>query len=244
MDRLIEANGGLEYWNGITSISITFMFSGPALTAKGFPGHHKIKATIDTKQQRVVFHKLGNLYGVYTPSKTEVGKLDSQEPPNVRVNPRDAFRNHTQKSVWDEHNLIYFVGYAFHYYFTLPFCLRLPEFQTQELPPHTCLNGEQWRVLRVGFPDDFHTHTKIQKLYFDEGFRLRQMEYNVDIIGPRKAAHLCFDHRVFGRLVVPTFRFANIRDVGATHMTAFIIQVKDVQVNKAESSGSVGISTL
>ncbi|KAJ9605834.1 hypothetical protein H2200_009683 [Cladophialophora chaetospira] len=242
VDLIIDANGGLDYWNSVFSISTTFTFSGPALTARGFPGHHEVSISIDTKEPRVIFHRLRDLYGVWTPSRTEAGKLGSQEPPSIRLKPRDAFRGYTPQSVWDEHNLIYFVGYAMRYYFTLPFCLRLPGFQTQELPPITGPNDEQWRVLRVEFPDDFPTHTKIQKLFFDDTFRLRQMEYNVDIIGPRQTAHLCFDHRVFGQLIVPTFRFANLRVAGATHMTAFIVQVKDVQIHRTETTRSRGAS--
>ena len=244
MDRIFEANGGLDYWNSISSISTTFLFSGPALTTRGFPGHHEVSISIDTSEQKVIFHKFGDIFGVWTPSRTEVGKLNSREPPSVRVNPRDAFQGHTSQSVWDEHHLIYFVGYAFRYYFMLPFCLRLPGFRTRELPPTTGPNQEQWRVLRVEFPDEFITHTKVQNLCFDEAFRLRQMEYNVDIIGPRKTAHLCFDHRTFGQLIVPTFRFANLRHPGTTHMTAFIIQIKDVKVNERAKNLSEVASTL
>ncbi|OQU97006.1 hypothetical protein CLAIMM_03011 [Cladophialophora immunda] len=241
VDRLVEANGGLDHWNDIHSISTTFIFSGPALAAKGFPGYHEAHLTIDAKQHRVTFHKFGNIRGVYVPTRTEVGLLDMEGPLSVRDNPRAAFRGHKDTTKWDEHHLIYFVGYAFRYYFTLPFCLRLPSFKTWEMDPHECDNGEIWRVLKVEFPDDFPTHTKIQHLYFDERYRLRRMDYNVDIIGERKASHLCFDHQVYDHLIVPTFRFANIRAAGASHMNAFVIQIKDVQVHKAlPQNGELG----
>ncbi|KIW16100.1 hypothetical protein PV08_06151 [Exophiala spinifera] len=238
IERLIEANGGQKYWESIQSIAVDFYFSGPALEGRGFPGIHEVSLTIDTKQSKVVFHKFGNIRGVYTPSRTEVGPLDSQEPLSIRDNPRDGFRGYSQTTPWDEHNLIYFVGYAFQYYLAMPFCFRMPGFKTRELETHERPNGERWRVLNVEFPDDFITHSKSQNLFFDQGYRLRRMEYNVEIINSPSAAHLCFDHKSFGKLIVPTFRYVGMRDAGVSHMCAFVIQMKDVQVKlKGEIGG-------
>ena len=170
---------------------------------------------------------------MYTPTRTEVGLVGNDKPLDVRDNPRDSFKGHIESTPWDEHHLVYFVGYAFNYYFALPFCLRLPSYQTSELDPVQRPNGEDWRVLKVQFPDDFITHTKNQLLLFDEAYRLRQMEYHVDVIGgERKAHHVCFDHAVCDHLIVPTFRFANLEQAGLSHMNAFKIQIKDVQVHK------------
>ena len=151
------------------------MLSGPSLSRKGWPGHYEIDITIDVGMQRVIFHKFGNLRGFWTPSRTEVGFLGSKDPLTVRENPRAAFQDRERITRWDEHQLFYFFGYALRYYFTLPFCLRLPGFKTWEMEPMKVSNDQTWRVLKVEFPEDFITHTKIQQLYFDQEFRLRRM---------------------------------------------------------------------
>ncbi|KAH8802553.1 hypothetical protein F5884DRAFT_903214 [Xylogone sp. PMI_703] len=232
LQSIIQANGGLENWDNIQSITTTFMFSGPTLTLKGFPGHHEVKAVIDTKAQKVTFEKLGNICGTYMPTRTEVGLLGSGTSLDVREQPKRAFKNHTVNTQWDQHHLLYFLGYAIWYYFNMPFCFLLPGFHTEELNQQERENGEVWRVLQVTFPEHFPTHTKVQRLYFDQQYRLRRMEYQVDIIAPIPTSHLCYDHRIFDGLILPTFRFANLFPPAISNTTAFTIQVMDVEVNK------------
>lgn len=230
---MIEANGGAKNWESLQSISVTFTFSGPTLTRKGYPGHHEAQIVIDTKSQKVEFKKFGNIYGTYTPAKTEVGTLGSAAPLDVRYNPRDAFKDHTPTTEWDHHDLIYFVGYAFWYYFSLPFCLLLPGVEVSETTQVECLNGETWRGLTVTFPEAMHTHTKVQGLYFDQKYRLRRMDYHVDIIGPRPVSHYCYDHKTFEGITWPTFRFVNHNSPGLENITGFVIQVSGISVSKA-----------
>ncbi len=179
---MIEANGGLDHWERIQSISVTCTVSGTTLTRKGFPGSHDIKAIIDTKAQKVEFEKFGGIRGIFTTERTFAGRVGSEAPLDARDNPRDAFKSHDMTTTWDAHNLMYFAGYAFWNYFNAPFFFRRPGFQAKEVDSYRCDNGETWRALQVTFPDNFATHCKIQQLYFDESYRLRRMDYRVDII--------------------------------------------------------------
>ena len=43
--------------------------------------------------------------------------------------------------------------------------------------------GETWRVLEVIYPDGISAHTKVQKLYFDDGFMLKRLDYVTDVLG-------------------------------------------------------------
>jgi hypothetical protein len=59
----------------------------------------------------------------------------------------------------------------------------------------------------------------------------------VDVIGKERAAnHVCFDHIVYDHLIIPTFRLAHLAAAGRSHMIAFKVQIKDVQVRKAAHS--------
>lgn len=59
LDAVIAAHGGLERWNSVRLIDVTFNYSGALLDLKGFPGHHRPTASVDAKQPRVVIQRLG-----------------------------------------------------------------------------------------------------------------------------------------------------------------------------------------
>jgi hypothetical protein len=61
LKEVVEANGGTKNWKNFQSISVSFTFSGPTLTAKGYPGLHDANKIIDKKTQRVEFKKFGNI---------------------------------------------------------------------------------------------------------------------------------------------------------------------------------------
>jgi hypothetical protein len=50
---------GLDRWNAVRWVDVTFNFSGGLLDLKGFPGHHRPTASVDVKQPRVVLQRLG-----------------------------------------------------------------------------------------------------------------------------------------------------------------------------------------
>ena len=102
---------------------------------------------------------------------------------------------------------LYFSGYALWNYFMTPHYLLWPGFETRELDSHTEA-GQTWRVLEVIYPDDFPTHCKVQKYYFDDKYRLRRLDYSVDIIKGGRAAHYLFDDTEVDGLVFPMLRRA------------------------------------
>jgi hypothetical protein len=58
LDAVIIAHGGLDRWNAVRSVDVTFNFSGGLLDLKGFPGHHRPTASVDVRQPRVVMQRL------------------------------------------------------------------------------------------------------------------------------------------------------------------------------------------
>src|SRR5713226_5882296 len=87
-------------------------------------------------------------------------------------------------------------------YLTTPFLFARTGFATRALEAHV-EGRETWRVLEVTYPDDVPAHTKVQKLYFDDDFMLRRLDYVTDVLGG-VAAHYCYDPVTINGLVFPT----------------------------------------
>ncbi|KAM0472245.1 hypothetical protein ACHAPX_008927 [Trichoderma viride] len=224
LQSVLDAHGGREYWESVLFLAVEFEFSGPALANKGHPGPHDVKIIVDTKTQKVTIEKFGPYYGSWTPERTEVGKIGSPDPLDVRENPRAAFDSHTYESKWDAHSLIYFIGYAFWNYFNFPFYLQSSDIQIREVDGSTPENGEKWRTLEVVHPDGYATHTKVQKFDFDAEYRLRRMHYRVDVMksGP-PVWHTCYNHAVSGKFVYPTLRVVNVTVPGKSFFSPFVL---------------------
>lgn len=186
LERVMEAHGGAERWNGIRAIDVVFNFSGRLLDLKGFPGHHRPAVSIDTAKPRAVFQRLGggpDDRWIFTPDRVWVERRDG-EVVEERSNPRAAFAGHERSTPWDRLHLTYFLGYAIWNYLTVPFLFTRDGFTTRELEEHVEGN-ERWRVLEVTYPDDVPAHTKVQKLYFDEQFMLKRTRLRYRRVGRR-----------------------------------------------------------
>jgi hypothetical protein len=124
-----------------------------------------------------------------------------------RSQPREAYEGHTLAHPWDDLHLLYFISYAMVNYLTAPFLFSEPEFEVQEIEPHEeC--GQTWRVLQVVHPDNYPTHTKVQKFYFGSNdFLLRRLDYAPDVMKEgAAAAHYCYDYKSYDGLMIPTTR--------------------------------------
>ncbi len=104
-------------------------------------------------------------------------------------NPRESFVGHAWETPWTPLQLAYFNGYAMWTYYNLPFVLGEPDFTVAEIPSLT-QDRLLLRGLRVRFPPDVHTHCAEQQLYFDASGLLRRQDYEVDVAGKTRAAHL------------------------------------------------------
>jgi hypothetical protein len=229
----VEAHGGLERWRGVRAVDVRFNFSGAGLVVKGFPRHLQPSCSIDIRECRVVFQRLGtdpDERWVFTADRVWIERRDGtmiQE----RHRPRAAFAGHVWETKWDALHLTYFIGYAMWNYLSIPFLLTNPDFTTRELDGHSESN-EHWRVLEVVYPDGVPAHTKVQKFYFGPDLLLRRMDYVTDIAGG-VAAHYCFDHRPYQGITIPTLRrIVSRTDEGAkvTGRTGFLLDHIDVDV--------------
>jgi hypothetical protein len=205
---VIEAHGGLDRWNDITSIEVSFNLSGAALTKKlGLEAHYRPRFIIDTKDVKTVMEGLAQGSRtdrlVYTLDRVWIEGSDGKAKAS-RNKPYKAFSDHTRDTPWDDLHLACFGGYAFHNYLTFPFHLSWEGFSSREIAPHE-ENGETWRVLEVTHPDHYDAHSKVQWYYFDKDFMLRRLDY-APLAFKVPVAHYCFDAKDFDGIKIPTFR--------------------------------------
>jgi hypothetical protein len=160
-DAVITAHGGLDRWDAVRSVDVTFNFSGALLDLKGFPGHHRPTVSVDVKQPRVVTQRLGgdpDDRWIFTKDRVWIERRDGWSV-EERSDPRAAFAGHRRDTPWDRLHLTYFLGYAIWNYLTAPFVFAWPGFNFRELDPHV-EGRETWRVLEVTYPDNIPAHTK------------------------------------------------------------------------------------
>lgn len=89
-----------------------------------------------------------------------------------------------------------------------PFYFTYPEIKTREIEPHK-ENGQTWRVLEVTYPDGFATHSRTQQYYYDDQFRLRRLDYAVEVNGGGSAvSHYVYDEQTVEGISFPMLRRA------------------------------------
>ena len=89
-------------------------------------------------------------------------------------------------------------------------------------------------MLEVIYPDGILAHTKVQKLYFDDGFMLKRLDYVTDVLGG-VAAHYCYDPVTIDGVVFPTLRRVVRRTADRALLsgrTSFILDYTDVAIRQ------------
>jgi hypothetical protein len=205
--EILGAHGGLEQWRKFTKVSSQVVSGGFLWAMKGMPLDNSPRTMASTfRRQWTRTEPFGNpdWHMIYEPHhlsiETQAGEIIAEQ-----YEPRETFAGHTWETPWTPIQLAYFNGYAMWTYYNLPFILSEPGFQLTEIPP-VMHEGQRFRGLRVRFPQDVHTHSQEQRLYFDESGLLRRQDYHVDIAGQVPAAHFISDYVDVQGLKFPTKR--------------------------------------
>ena len=161
---MLDAHGGLDRWAGARTITAHLSIGGPIWAANGWAGALTEQTlTVDTRRERSVFTPFTapDLRSVFEVGPERV-TIDTSECEVVqqRTHPRDAFTGFL-RAPWDRLHLAYFIGYANWNYLTTPLLLTYPGVMAHEIQPwHEA--GQQWRRLRVTFPETIATHSPEQ----------------------------------------------------------------------------------
>jgi hypothetical protein len=210
--EIIDAHGGIDRWNSYERVEATIVSGGGFFAFKGAPQDPKPRRmTVWLHEQRSSLLPYGapGQRTMFTPDRIAIEKLDGKTV-SERWSPKDSFAGHQMSTPWDSLHRAYFNGEALWTYLTTPFILGMEGVRVQEIEPWR-EGGEVWRVLRGYFPGSIETHSLVQDFFFNEEFKLRRHDYNVNIAGGFAASQLTSDYIAADGVHLPTKRRAYTR---------------------------------
>jgi len=207
LDTAIRAHGGLERWRELSSVQAEASITGAVWDLKGRPNVLKdVIITASTQHERLVMDFPGqNRRSIFEPNRILI-ETEGGDLVEARDNPVDHFAEQTADTPWDDIDVAYFSGEALWTYLTTPFLFSGPGFSVYEEPEPWTEDGEEWRPLRVSFPDSIASHSHEQLFFFGHAGLLRRHDYAVDVLGGTTGANYALQNREVDGIVVPTRR--------------------------------------
>lgn len=186
--RALKAYGGEAVWKTATTVESTVTVGGLLFQLKGIniPAHAKINVAVHVPHTVIdpvdESGDIGVLDGFHVMVETRDGKLLEQ-----RADAREHLQNESLTTKWDRLDLLYFLGYAFWGYYTLPNQLMRTDITWTELS-----DG----ILQAAYGTELPVHSRIQRFWFDTktGF-LRRNDYTPVVADPNaRVANVVFEH--------------------------------------------------
>jgi len=186
--RALKAYGGEAVWKAATAVESTVTVGGLLFELKGIniPPHARI--TVDVQHPHTVIDPvdeagdIGVLDGFSVMVMAPGGRILEQ-----RADAREHLHNASLTTRWDLLNLVYFLGYAFWGYYTLPYQLTRTDIEWTELS-----DG----VLQADYGTNLPVHSRIQRFWFDRSTGLlRRNDYTPVAATPSaRVANVVFEH--------------------------------------------------
>src|SRR5216683_5630761 len=188
--RALKAYGGEAVWRAATALDSMVTVGGLLFQLKGIniPPHARI--TVDVQRPHTVIDPVdeagdtGVLDGFSVMIVAPDGKILEQ-----RADARKHLQNASLTTEWDRLNLLYFLGYAFWGYYTLPYQLMRTDIEWTVL-------GDG--ILQADYGTNLLVHSRIQRFWFDtKSGLLRRNDYTpVAAARDVRAANVVFEHGV------------------------------------------------
>jgi len=188
--RALAAYGGQAVWKAATTVESTVTVGGLLFQLKGIniPPHAKI--TVGVQRPHTVIEPvdesgdIGVLDGFSVMIVTPGGRILEQ-----RADAREHLQNSSLTTQWDRLNLLYFLGYAFWGYYTLPYDLMRIDIEWTELS-----DG----LLQADYGTNLPVHSRIQRFWFDRKTGLlKRNDYTPVAATPSaRVANVVFEHGV------------------------------------------------
>ena len=154
LDRAVEAHGGLARFEATERIAADLRVSGWALAMRFQRGKlSNYTGTVSTREPHAVldpYPALGKR-GVFDRHDVRIESADGAVL-EERKGARRFYRGR-RYLWWDDLDLLYFASYALWGYIGAPFIFTRPGYEVEEIEPWR-EGDEQWRGLRVRFPED------------------------------------------------------------------------------------------
>jgi len=208
LDRVLEANGGLARWEGVSTISTRVRFGGLAFVSRLRFGTSRWRvASLEPRDPRLTLHDYpaDGMRGEFHRDRVWLTSADGSHAAQ-REGARELMGQWRRQLWWDPLDLLYFAGYALWNYLTTPSLLTAPGVECEEGAPFEEA-GQRLRTLDVRFPPAIPTHSPEQRFFFDEKFRLRRHDYDPQPFSSwARAAHFCDGHQTVDGFQVATRR--------------------------------------
>ncbi len=198
--RALKAYGGEAVWRDAVTVEATVTVGGFLFQLKGIniPPHAKI--TVNVHRPHTVIDPVdasgdtGVLDGFSVTILSPSGTVLEQ-----RADAREHLQNASVSTKWDRLNLVYFLGYAFWGYFSLPSQLTRPDIEWTELS-----DG----LLQADYGTDLPVHSRIQRFWFDRTTGLLRRNDYTPVAAARdaRAAHVVFEHGITNGIPYPSKR--------------------------------------
>jgi hypothetical protein len=206
LDGTVTAHGGLDRWNQIAAITVDASITGALWHVKGKADALKnVRVEADTKRQLLTMDYVGqDKQSVFEPSRVVIRHRDGTMI-DARDEPEGSFDGHQLETPWDDLHLGYFSGEALWTYLNMPFLYTWPGFTTEEIAPIE-VNGENWRRLKVTFPEHIKSHTREQISCFGPDGLLRRHDFTIDLLGGATGMLYAADYHNVDGVIIPTAR--------------------------------------
>ena len=198
--RALKAYGGATVWKDAIAVDSTVTVGGLLFQLKGIniPPHARI--TLDVRRPHTVIDPVdeagdsGVLDGFSVMIVSPSGRILEQ-----RADAREHLQNASVTTKWDRLNLVYFLGYAFWGYYSLPYQLMRTDIEWTEL-------GDG--LLQADYGTNLPVHSRIQRFWFDKtAGLLRRNDYTPAAAArDARAAHIIFQHGVSNGIPFPSKR--------------------------------------
>ena len=205
-EKALDAYGGESLWKSAKKIEAEVSTTGLLFAMKMRPvfDHVKIEMLVPEPISKISrIGKENNICGVLHGQDVQL----EDENGNIleeRKNARNYFPFGRRLFRWDDLDMSYFANYAFWNYFTFPRLLLRKDILWTEIQPG---------ILDAEFPENFPTHSKRQRFFFDSKTGLlTQHNYNADIITSlATAANVVKSHQNFHGINLPAHRIVTPR---------------------------------
>jgi len=230
LQKVLDAHGGLDRWNKFSTVSAQLTTGGGLWALKGLiQDAAPRRMTVSTHEEFASVAPFGqpDWRTSFRPDRVAIETIDGTAV-RERDNPRASFDGHTMSTAWDPLHRAYFNGYAMWTYLTTPFFMAMPGFEVTEIDPIR-EGDEQWRGLRVRFPDHIASHSREQDFYFGGDFLLRRHDYHVDVAGSFPAAQYVDGIVEVQGICLPTRRRAYVRGPDGKPVRDLLMVAIDLQ---------------
>ncbi|TWI13075.1 hypothetical protein [Sphingobacterium siyangense] len=216
---ILKAHGGEKLWDKLEKVNLTIRSGGKLFDIIQQPQDNTPRnMEIFLHKQQIYLSPFGgpDRRSNFQADRVAIETIDGKVLAERKGTIEELHHHMNETGVWDHLDRVNFNGYALWTYLTTPFFLSMEGVRVETIAQWK-ENNEIWDGIRVTFPDNIATHSKIQDFYFDsKDHLLRRHDYYMDFDGGFFACQYMYEHKTIDGIVLPTVRKAYKRKEDGT----------------------------